>query len=357
MKIALVCDHLLSRDHSIEMVELLCEVFEEAKIYTLAHNPGKILGLIEMRNITSTYLSKVIKTPLDLNRKSFLIPSALKTLKVESDTDLVISLSKGHVQGISIPKNVKHICYLYSLGGWHSSGSLGEKFFSSFLKGWRSRSFSKIDKLLISSNALKEKLSTKEATVIHPVFKIADYRLVEDDTEFPYDYYAVDISGLERDAVKNLITTFEKLKTKATFLGPYEHLEDLKGSSSFCEFWGERCPGDLAVLLSRSRAFIDLKERPFPFMALASVACGRPFLVRDSLEHKEFLKEENGLFRNFTELSLEKEVKQMDRLYSKYSRKKLRNNALHYGDMKFRSKLKEAVSPYLMKGEEALAQL
>ena len=73
MKIAITCDYLLSRNHYSEVIESICEIYPEARLYCFAHREGMILGHIEQRMITSSYLSKKITTEEEFYTYSYML--------------------------------------------------------------------------------------------------------------------------------------------------------------------------------------------------------------------------------------------------------------------------------------------
>src|SRR5688572_15040243 len=95
MRIALACDHLILRNDSTQILDLMCEIFPEAPIFAYAHRPGKVLGHIEMRKVTSSYLSHFVDSERSFTNWKFLTPTLKNTLQIPPETDCLVSLSTG----------------------------------------------------------------------------------------------------------------------------------------------------------------------------------------------------------------------------------------------------------------------
>jgi len=68
MKVALSTDWIFERDHSIEMLDMLAELYREAPLYTLAFKENSLLGPVSKdRFILHFYRIKQILYQLFLN--------------------------------------------------------------------------------------------------------------------------------------------------------------------------------------------------------------------------------------------------------------------------------------------------
>lgn len=304
MKIALSCDHLIERDHSTRVLDILCEMFPEASVYTFAHLPGKILGQVECRNIFSAPLSRKISSGRDFDRWKFLVPTLQKSFCLPSDIDLLISLSSGLAHGIGHSPRTKHICYLYAyeegLSRWP------QRFFSAFLKNWQRQSLDQVDHFLFSSQTLKERLfqavgEEVKGKVVFPVFPYQDFPVMGDHSS--QDYFVAGLQGLEGPLVDGVSDLFQEMKIPLKWVGSGFAREEKRQKQKYgstgggmVEFWGERCSGDLSVLLRGAKAIMELSLSPFPSLALAGLSSGKAVIVRDHAEAREFIPAKNAFF-------------------------------------------------------------
>ncbi len=294
MKIALTIDALIERDHSIEIFEHLCSLFEDSQIYTFVHLKGKILGPIEQRKITSTYLSRKVKNKEDFKRLSFLAPFA--GLNIPCNFDLVINLSRGLSHGIPRCEGTRQVTYLYDMASLDKTTFLG-KIFYSFLKRWSLEKLNNCDELILSSSYLEKSLGISNASVIYPFIKVEDFSLIT-SSAFKHDFFAVSTEGLSLKKAKEISTFLKEKQIRFCFVGHDDHLKNDFDASILM---GEKCNGELAPLLASAKGLIYLGEGLFPKIAISSLLVGRPVFCLENEINKEFLSKAI-FFHDFSEL-------------------------------------------------------
>lgn len=358
MKIALCCDSLLERDDSTEILDLFCEIFPEAPIYTFAHGQGKILGHVELRKITSSYLSRMVNSRQSFDRWKFLIPTLGRSFQVFADVDLLVSLSTGFSHGITLPPQTKHISYLYSID--ERSSHFVTKIFSAYCQKWQRRSLANADYLLMSSQHLQERLQPalheKKSKVIPPVFNFKDFPLgfPKNQQGLDFNYYVANLEGTPWQVVEKVSHLFHELHIPLKWVGEDQELcrkvlrrnNYLLGSQ--IEFWGKRCHGDLSLLLQSARAALDFSLPAFPHFSLAALSSGRPFIVTRHPINHEFLPREGGFFwdnqgGDQAGYSLKDLILKMNNEFTWFEPLSLRKYALKFQDMAFRKELKKVV--------------
>jgi glycosyltransferase involved in cell wall biosynthesis len=113
MKVALVHDWLTGMRGGEKVLEVLCELYPDADLYTLFHKPGSVSPLIERRRIETSFVQHL---PFAASRYRWYLP--LFPLAVTGfdfrGYDLVISTSHCAVKAIKAPPHVPHICYCHS---------------------------------------------------------------------------------------------------------------------------------------------------------------------------------------------------------------------------------------------------
>lgn len=113
-RVALVHDFLVQYGGAERVLEVLCEMFPEAPIYTLLHDPEKMRGKFSDRTVIASFLQKFPR----FLRKRYkyllpLMPVAPETFDLR-DFDVVISSSGAWSKGIVTRLNTLHISYLHS---------------------------------------------------------------------------------------------------------------------------------------------------------------------------------------------------------------------------------------------------
>ena len=114
LKVALVHDFLLYPGGAEKVLEVLCEMFPVAPIYTLLYDKEKMRGKFKNREIRTSFLQEFPK----FLRKRYqwllpLMPTAPETFDLR-DFDLVISSSGAWSKGIITRLNTVHIAYIHS---------------------------------------------------------------------------------------------------------------------------------------------------------------------------------------------------------------------------------------------------
>lgn len=321
MKIALSIDSLIVRDQAIEILELLSSLYDDAQIFTLVHNKGGILGPLEMRKISSTYLSLKVKNKKDFKKLSFLTPFA--GLSIPCNFDLVINLSRGLSHGIPRCQGTRQITYLYDMDSLDKTTFLGKIFFSS-LKKWSLEKLNTCDDLILSSSSLGKSLGIVNAQVVHPFVKVDDFALIT-SSFFKHDFFAVSTEGLSLKKAKAISTFLKKNQLRFCFVGADDHLKNDFDASILM---GEKCNGELAPLLASAKGLIYLGENLFPKIALSSLLVGRPVYCLESDFNREFLSK-GIFFKEFTELLKE----------HSFDPQALRASAIKYHPMGFKGQI------------------
>lgn len=338
MKILIGIDHLLERNIAVRTLEVLLPLFDdpyfEIEIVTLAHQMGRVGLPIENHRIYSTYLSKLAPSVDLLVKKSFLIPSALKTIKLKSGPDLFIALSSGwiHLFKDNLKDQTKVITYLIESNGYnHVPKGLVTKLLSAKLNSLLKK-FSTHNSFLFSTQ--QEVFGREVDLKLEPVFQTDIFDFVR-DSDFDFNYTHV-----------------------CAFVDASTNLEDIAQLESCCEKKGQQLvvistnPAPLKKVVSektqlrvmsrdifndftRNSFFnIDLTGHEFPYMSLGSLSNGRPCLVIG--DFKAELASDYGILyqSNFNASAFE----QMYQVADQYDRAKMRRVALRYNGRIFKKR-------------------
>ena len=113
MRVALVHDWLTGMRGGEKVLEVLCELYPDADLFTLFHKRGSVSPLIERRRIETSFVQHL---PFASRRYRWylpLFPLAVTQFRFDG-YDLVISTSHCAVKAIRPPRHVPHICYCQS---------------------------------------------------------------------------------------------------------------------------------------------------------------------------------------------------------------------------------------------------
>lgn len=351
MKIAVSCDAVISRNHVTSIIESIFSVFEEAELYTIVHHQGKILGSIEQRKIHSTYLSSMIDEEKAFGdfwwKKAMLIPGATKNLTIPCSVDLLINISSGFSQNFDRCEGVYQITYLVeNQFKIRKPKFWREKIFRGYLEHWALKGLKSSHELWVpNEKALKFWEGEHDnVSLLKPFIKATDFPLMPDGIRkgFPRDFFCIDAESLNKDQAFKLIENLKAANLKFRFVGEDSHLEEVKRESEDAMFFGNRCSGELAPLLSASRGFMSFQRVGFPSHCIESLSSGTPIWLPQESEGLDYV-EGAGVFKS-PEKDLNSEY--LIKLFLEMNEvdpKKLHAHGNHYHDIKFRSEVSRRI--------------
>lgn len=350
MKIAITCDTLIERNHYTEIIEDICDLFPEAKIYCFVHKEGKILGHIEQRKITSTYLSRKLRSDSEFYSLSFQLPGLAKKIFISCEYDLIVNISNGFSQGFSKCKQTKQITYLYNLN-YESKlrQTFLQKIFYSFVSSWALNSLKQADLVIASTQDIFKKVSAihQNVELLDPPFKLSDYALFPKNM-FAHKFFAIESDQISVTQARQLVQWFTKWGHPILFIGNDDHLTDLKKELGDKMFFGQKCSGEHAPVLASSKALVCFMTSGFPKMALATLATGRP--VISNYETQKWINGTGSYFANFDEDSLKAMVDEVINNEEHLEGSRIRSHVQKYNESKFKVKIKSNVERLLSVG-------
>jgi glycosyltransferase involved in cell wall biosynthesis len=96
-----------------KVLEVLCELYPDADLFTLFHRPGSASPLIERRRITTSFVQHLPFAARRYRNYLPLFPLAVRQFSF-TGYDLVISTSHCVVKSVRTPDRIRHICYCHS---------------------------------------------------------------------------------------------------------------------------------------------------------------------------------------------------------------------------------------------------
>jgi len=328
MKVALVHDWLVSMRGGERVLEVLCELFPGAPIYTLFHTPGSTSEVIERHPITTSFLQKLPKFEKYYRYTYPLMPMAIEDFDF-SGYDLVVSTSHRIAKGVITPTNTCHISYIHSpmRDAWEFTHEyFGKSQMSwwkrlvippqlTFLRVWDVLSTSRVDALIANSHNVQKRIFKtyrRDSTVIYPPVDIERYKpsLVKGH------YYFMVGSFEPNKRVHLAIDAFTRLgyPLKIVSGSGRGHEELLKKAGPNIEFLGWQEDETVAELFAKAKAFIFPGIDDFGITPVEAQASGTPVVAFGQGGALETVIDgETGiLFYEPTADSLQEAVKKVD---------------------------------------------
>ena len=286
MKIALIHDALITFGGAERVFQYICEVFDEADIYTLSYNPKNTLPFFKTKNITVSSLNRFAQTQ---NSFKFSFPIAtyvFGNLNL-SQYDIAISSSASVSKYIKMP-NGKHFCYCYypTRALWEPDKYFGNSLIKLFLKPLlpylrkRDRTASKkVDHFIAISNDTQKhikKYYDKESFVINCPIDSSKYY-----SSFKREEYFLLVSRLEKwKKIDYAIKAFNKLDLPLKVVGTGGEEQYLKRmANTNITFLGRLSDDDLAGEYSKAKAVIFTPHLEYGLIPLEANASGAPVIA------------------------------------------------------------------------------
>ena len=288
-RVALVHDWLTGMRGGERCLEVFCELFPDAPLYTLLHVPGSVSPLIERRRIVTSFVQRLPGAATGYRRYLPLFPAAVRGLALDG-YDLVLSLSHCAAKAVRVPPGALHLCYCFTpmryvwdLEADYARGAgrltrLALPAVAAALRRWDRRTRG-VDAFVAISHHIADRIRRvygREADVIHPPVDVARFR----PADTLDDYYLVVSALVPYKRVDLAVAAAGRLGRRLLIVGsgPEEtRLRAMAGPS--VTFLGWRPDAEVAELYARCRAVLFPAVEDYGIVPLEAAAAGRPTLA------------------------------------------------------------------------------
>ena len=295
MKVAILHDWLTGFRGGERVLEIFCEMYPDAKMYTLIHRPGSTTKLIEEREIVSSFLSKVPGIGDNYRKFLPLFPFAAEQLKIDSDTDLVISSSHCVIKGVKIPPGAKHISYVHSpmryiydqFNNYFQKGPkwqlLAAHILRPFLRTWDYITNPGVDVFIANSHFVKKRIELfyhRDAEVVHPFVDLKDFKDLQHIEPKKKDYYLMVTAFAPNKFVDLAIEAFNQLGKKLYIIGGGQQEKYLKSiAKENITFLGRVSREEIVTRMREAKGFVFPGVEDFGITPLEALAAGTPVIA------------------------------------------------------------------------------
>jgi glycosyltransferase involved in cell wall biosynthesis len=293
MKVAIVHDWLTGMRGGERCLEVFCEIFPDADLYTLIYLSDRVSPTIRAMKLHPSWLNRLPGVDRYYRHCLPLFPRAVERFDL-AGYDLVLSSSHCVAKGVSAPDGL-HIAYVYSpmryIWDMHDAyfgpeapwvSRAGMALCRGFLQRWDVRSARRVDHFAAISHHIAEKIRAiyhREAAVIHPPVDVARFH----PAAKVEDYYLIVSALVPYKRVDLAIEAFSRLDRRLKIVGegPEEkRLKKIAGPN--VQFLGERPDETISELYARCRGLVFPGEEDFGIVPLESQASGRPVIAYGS---------------------------------------------------------------------------
>ena len=291
MKIALIHDWLTGMRGGEKCLEVLCELYPNADIFTLLHKKGSVSKIIEEKNIRTSFVQKL---PFLKKYRHYLpiFPTAIETFDL-NEYDLVISVNHCVAKGVITNPDAIHICYClapmrYIWDMYHAYFNLNNTgfinrtvmpFFANYLRMWDVESSMRVEYFIANSHFTGSRILKfygRKSEVIHShvdcsLFEISEHR---------EDFYLVVSAFAPYKMVDLAIHAFNRLKLPLIVIGTGQDEKRLKSiAKPNIQFLGWQSNEMISEHYSKCKALIFPGKEDFGIVPLEAQASGRPVIA------------------------------------------------------------------------------
>jgi glycosyltransferase involved in cell wall biosynthesis len=368
MQVALVHDWLNGMRGGEKVLEIFCELYPDATIFTLLYDPTKVSETIRKMKVVSS--SVLPRLPFGRSKYRQYLP-LFPTLVEQFDLrnyELIISTSHCVAKGIIPAPHATHFCYcftpmryIWDLYHDYFSGEQHNWLWNLFippvihyLRLWDRLSSDRVDYFIADSQHVANKIKKyyrREATVIYPPVDTSFF--IPAPTNSSADYYLIVSAFVPYKKIEIAIQAFNQLEKplKLAGRGPeYNRLKRLANLKNI-EFLGWVDDQKLRDLYNGSRALIFPGVEDFGITPLEAMSCGKPVIAYKKGGVLESVVENvTGIF--FDEPTPEAIISAIHRFeQSSLSSEQIRQQALKFDKQQFILQIKHYIASHGLHGE------
>lgn len=354
MKVALIHDWLTGMRGGEKVLEVFCELFPEARLFTLIHKKGSVSKTIETMDIQTSFLQKL---PFIFQKYRYFLPFfpyAIERFDLR-DYDLIISLSHCVALGVITHPASCHISYCFTpiryawdmnhdyFGDRRGISRLIISWSLTHLRQWDVTASHRVDKFVSISKHVSNRIRKfyrRDSTVIYPPVNIDNYHTIE-----KYENFYLIVSALSPyKRIDIAVNAFNLLKLPLVIIGEgpqYKQLQSHAGDN--ISFIGWQPDNVVSDYFARCKAFIFCGEEDFGITVLEANAAGRPVIAyRAGGALETIIEGETGVFFDDpTPASLAEAIENFNPL--DYHSEKIRKHAMQFN----RTQFKKQISDYI----------
>ena len=298
MRVALIHDWLNGMRGGERCLEVLCEIFPEADIYTLFHLPEKISPTINKHLVINSGFARLPGINLFYRHLLPFFPVAASNLSKKlhaahdiSPYDLVISVSHCFAKNVVVPRGVPHLCY--SLTPMRYIWDQYESYFANSkleplirvvareLQRWDVARVSNVTKFVGISEFIRARIGRvyhRDASVVYPPVR-TDWITPASPNETAQGFLCVNALVPYKN-VRVIVDAFNELELPLTIVGKGPEEQRLralaKGNISFVS---DISDAELAGLYRKHKALVFAAVEDFGMTPVEMQAAGRPVIA------------------------------------------------------------------------------
>ncbi len=333
------------------MLEIFCEMFPDAPVYTLLYDEHATGHVFRDREIHTSFLQKIPFVKKYHRSFPMLMPLAVEQFDL-SYFDVVISNSHSFAKGVITKPHTLHISYCMTPTRflWDDSHRYVQEsgypgpirrlipFFLNYLRIWDFEASLRVDKFIAISDFVQKRIGkyyNRDADIIYPAIDAGKYNI----SSKLEDYFLMVGRLVPYKKFDLAIKVFNATGDKLRIVGDGPEFKRLhKMAKPNIEFLGLVSDFEMPKLYNHAKAVIFPQEEDFGLVPLEAMASGRPAIAyRAGGAMETVVDGENGIFFDEqTEIDLVQALGRFEQ--TKWNPQKIRDHALKFDKEVFKNK-------------------
>ncbi len=369
MKVAIIHDWLLGMRGGERILNVFCQIFPQAEIFTLIYDKGTLTPTLENRPIHTSFLQYLPSVKEKYRNYLPLFPIAIESFDLKG-YDLIISSSHCVAKGARKPKNAYHFCYCYT--PMRYMWVFFDQYFGSYpawekalvwlvgedLKRWDIATLPRVDDFVAISHTIKDRIRDvykRDSTVIYPPVEVDKFNF--DPSRKKGDYYLCVSALVPYKRIDIMVEAFNRMPDKKLVIvgdGNVRKEWESKKVSSNIKFTGWLGHDEVVKVCYGAKAFLYAAFEDFGIAPVEAQAMGVPVIAYGRGGTSETVIPINGPFadKNPTGvLFYEQEARSLIDAITEFERKEAefnpldaRCNAERFSEDNFRNNIKSFVN-------------
>ncbi len=291
MKVALVHDWLTGMRGGERCLEVFCELFPDADLFTLLHVPGSVSPVIEGRRITTSFLQRLPGVEARYRALLPLFPWAIGRFGLRG-YDLVLSSSHCVAKGVRVPAGTLHLCYCFTpmryvwdlyddyfgaRAGWAVRLTMPPV--AAALRRWDRATAARVHHFVAISRFVAERIACcygRDAEVVYPPVDFQRFGI----SEKPGEFYLVVSALAPYKRVDLAVEAANRLGVRLVVVGSGPEEPRLRARAGrTVEFLGWCSDAAVAELYGRCHALLFPGVEDFGIVPVEAMASGKPVIA------------------------------------------------------------------------------
>lgn len=295
MKIAIVCDWLVTYAGAEKVLEQILNVFPEADLFAVVDFlPEGQRDFIKNKKVTTTFIQNLPRARKKYRNYLPFMPIAIEQLDL-SRYDVVISSSHCVAKGVLTGPDQIHISYVHSpiryawdlqhqylreAGLTHGLKSKIARLIMHYMRIWDTRTSNGVDYFIANSHFIARRIwkcYRREAEVIYPPVDVDKFTFCDKKE----DFYLTASRMVPYKKMDLIVEAFSKMPDKQLVVigqGPdFIKIKKLAGPN--VKLMGYQPDSVLQDYMQRAKAFVFAAEEDFGITPVEAQACGTPVIA------------------------------------------------------------------------------